>query len=72
MLAAITAGLLFTMATQLAGAQDARAILPLSPESGSVQIAKGLRNGTVQLSDMHPPPLRVAERSGFRWGQHRE
>ena len=49
MLAGMTAGLLFTMAPQLAGAQDARAILPLSPESGSVQIAKGLRNGTVQL-----------------------
>ena len=36
---AMTAGLLFTIGTQVAGAQDARAILPLSPESGSVQTA---------------------------------
>jgi hypothetical protein len=49
LLAALTAGVLLTIGTQLAGAQDARAILPLSPESGSVQMAKALRNGSVQL-----------------------
>src|ERR1035438_4453366 len=49
LLAALTAGVLLTIGTQLAGAQDARAILPLSPESGSVQMAKALRSGSVQL-----------------------
>jgi hypothetical protein len=48
-LAAFVAGVLFTIGTQLAGAQDARVILPLTPESGSVQMAKAIRNGSVQL-----------------------
>lgn len=48
-LAALAAGLLLTIGAQLAGAQDSRAFLPLSPESGSVQMAKALRNGSVQL-----------------------
>jgi hypothetical protein len=50
LLAAITACVLLTIGTQLAGAQDSRAYLPISPESGSVQMAKALRNGSVQLS----------------------
>jgi len=49
MLAALAAGLLLMIATQLVVAQDSRAYLPLSPESGSVQMAKAVRNGSVQL-----------------------
>jgi hypothetical protein len=48
-LTALTAGALLSIGTQLSAAQDARAVLPLSPESGSVLMAKALRNGTVQL-----------------------
>ncbi len=53
-LAALTAGVLLTIGTQLAGAQDSRAYLPLTPESGSLQMAKALRNGSVQLPSSLP------------------
>jgi len=57
-LAVITASLLLTIGVQLAGAQDARAYLPLSPESGSVQMAKAIHAGTVQLpSSITAPSL---------------
>ena len=40
---------LFTLAAAVAAAQDSRVVLPVTPESGSVTMAKALRNGTAQL-----------------------
>lgn len=41
--------LLLTLGAELAQAQNSRVALPNSPESTSALVAKGLRNGTIQL-----------------------
>ena len=51
------AGAIFLLAvgTELVSAQTARAILPVTPESGSVLMGKAIRNGSVLL----PPSLSI-------------
>jgi hypothetical protein len=51
------AGAIFLLAvgTELVSAQTPRAVLPVSPKSGSVLMAEAIRNGSVQL----PPSLSI-------------